>query len=51
MRMRRDILAEARRGFRGAYIGVGLFSALVNVLMLTGPFFMLQVYDLSLIHI
>ena len=45
MRMRRDILAEARRGFRGAYIGVGLFSALVNVLMLTGPFFMLQVYD------
>lgn len=45
MRKRRDILAEARRGFRSAYIGVGVFSAMVNILMLTGPFFMLQVYD------
>lgn len=41
----RDILGQARRGFAGALIGVGLFSALVNLLMLTGPFFMLQVYD------
>lgn len=45
MRKRRDILAEARRGFLSAYIGVGVFSAMVNILMLTGPFFMLQVYD------
>ncbi|WP_371740599.1 type I secretion system permease/ATPase [Methyloligella sp. GL2] len=26
-------------------MSVGLFSALINVLMLTGPFFMLQIYD------
>lgn len=45
MRKRRDILAEARHGFLSAYIGVGVFSAMVNILMLTGPFFMLQVYD------
>ena len=30
---------------RGAFVGVGLFSLLINVLMLTGPIFMLQVYD------
>jgi ATP-binding cassette, subfamily C, bacterial PrsD len=30
---------------RGALIGLGLFSALVNILYLTGSFYMLQVYD------
>ena len=34
-------LAEGRRLF----LAVGLFSAFVNLLMLTGPVFMLQVYD------
>ena len=31
--------------FRAAVLGVALFSAAVNLLMLTGPMFMLQVYD------
>ncbi|RDJ27001.1 type I secretion system permease/ATPase [Bosea caraganae] len=31
--------------FRGAFAGVGLFSGVSNILMLTGPFFMLEIYD------
>ena len=34
-------LAESKRLF----VSVGLFSVFVNILMLTGPLFMLQVYD------
>jgi len=34
-------LAESRRLF----VAIGVFSAFVNLLMLTGPIFMLQVYD------
>ena len=30
---------------RGAFLSIGLFSIFVNMLMLTGPLFMLQVYD------
>ena len=37
----RAALAESRRLF----VSVGLFSVFVNLLMLTGPLFMLQVYD------
>ena len=37
--------AVALRDFRGVILIVGLFSAAVNILMLTGPMFMLQVYD------
>ena len=37
----RSALAESRRLF----VSVGLFSAFVNLLMLTGPLFMLQIYD------
>ena len=35
----------ALRQLRRSFITVGLFSALINVLMLTGPVYMLQVYD------
>lgn len=38
-------LKEAAARMKGPLIGVGLFSAAVNLLMLTGPLFMLQVYD------
>ena len=37
----RSALGESRRLF----LSIGLFSAFVNLLMLTGPLFMLQVYD------
>ena len=38
-------LAQALDRCRSALVGVGVFSAIINVLMLTGPLFMLQVYD------
>ena len=37
----RQALGKAKAGF----IGVAIFTGVVNVLMLTGPLFMLQVYD------
>ena len=37
----REALAESRRLF----CSCGRFSVFVNLLMLTGPLFMLQVYD------
>lgn len=41
----RTELAEALRSCRTSYLGVALFTAVLNVLYLTGSFFMLQVYD------
>jgi PrtD family type I secretion system ABC transporter len=38
-------LAQAIRRCRVAFVGVVLFSGLINILTLTGPLFMLQVYD------
>ena len=40
-----DELKAARRESRGLYWAVGLFSFFANLLMLTGPLYMLQVYD------
>lgn len=41
----RSAYADALGRLRGTFLVVGLFSAAVSVLMLTGPMFMLQVYD------
>lgn len=38
-------LSAIRRNSRGLYWAVGLFSFFVNLLMLTGPLYMMQVYD------
>jgi PrtD family type I secretion system ABC transporter len=38
-------LGAARREGRALFWAVGLFSVFINLLMLTGPLFMLQVYD------
>jgi len=40
-----DELRQARRESRGLYWFVGVFSFFANLLMLTGPLYMLQVYD------
>ena len=40
-----DPLSEKLRSVNYAFWGVGLFSLVINLLMLTGPLFMLQVYD------
>lgn len=38
-------ISEVLASCRGAFWGVGLMSGLINVLMLTGSLFMMQVYD------
>src|SRR5262245_37826446 len=41
----RSELGDALRACRGAFIGVGLMSCIINLLYLTGSIFMLEVYD------
>ena len=41
----RSLLAQVLHQFRSAFVCVGLFSAFINLLMLSGSMFMLQVYD------
>ena len=41
----RDEIREALSGSRRLLVTIGVFSAFVNLLMLTGPVFMLQLYD------
>ena len=38
-------LAMALSACRGAFIAIGIFSGVINVLLLSGSLFMLQVYD------
>ncbi|MEM7619050.1 MAG: type I secretion system permease/ATPase [Pseudomonadota bacterium] len=38
-------ISEAYSACRSALLNIGLFSCCINLLMLTGPLFMLQVYD------
>jgi PrtD family type I secretion system ABC transporter len=38
-------LATALSACRGAFIAIGIFSGVINVLLLTGSLYMLQVYD------
>src|SRR5437763_5697204 len=38
-------LRTARAACRGAFIGIALMSGMINLLYLTGSFFMLEVYD------
>ncbi|KZL19833.1 Type I secretion system ATP-binding protein PrsD [Pseudovibrio axinellae] len=41
----RPLVAEAFAASRSGYAGVGVLSLVINLLMLTGPMFMLQIYD------
>jgi len=41
----REELRQVRKRSRSLYWTVGIFSAFANLLMLTGPLYMLQVYD------
>jgi PrtD family type I secretion system ABC transporter len=43
--VRRSELGDALRACRGAFIGVGVMSFMINLLYLTGSIFMLEVYD------
>jgi PrtD family type I secretion system ABC transporter len=43
--VRRSELGEALRACRGAFVGVGIMSCMINLLYLTGSLFMLEVYD------
>jgi ATP-binding cassette subfamily C protein len=43
--VRRSELGEALRACRGAFVGVGVMSCMINLLYLTGSLFMLEVYD------
>lgn len=41
----RDEIVQALVGFKQAFRSVGVFSMIINLLMLAGPLYMLQVYD------
>lgn len=41
----KNAVIAALGAYKSALLGVGAFSGVVNILMLTGPLFMLQIYD------
>ncbi|MGL4260631.1 MAG: type I secretion system permease/ATPase, partial [Afipia sp.] len=41
----RSELGTALRACRSAFVGVGVMSFVINILYLTGSFFMLEIYD------
>lgn len=43
--VREDVLAHIVKGVTKGFIAAALLSGIINILMLTGPIFMLQVYD------
>src|SRR4051794_10803338 len=45
LRTRPSELADFLSSCRGAFVGIGLMTAMINVLYLTGSFFMLEIYD------
>ncbi len=45
----RSVVGKAVMSAKGAFAGIGVFSIFINLLMLTGPLYMLQVYDRVLI--
>jgi len=47
-RAKRRYLEELTRGFRGIFVFLFSMSGLINILALTGSFYMLQVYDRAL---
>src|SRR6202049_3029121 len=42
--VRRSELGDALRACRGAFVGVGIMSCMINLLYLTGSLFMREVY-------
>ena len=51
MFQKKSPVSSAWRALHPGFTAIGFFSLILNVLMLAGPLYMLQVYDLSLIHI
>ena len=45
LRSQANVVAQALRRSSSTFMGVGVFSGFINVLALTGSFYMLQVYD------
>ena len=45
VRQGKEELAQVRKRSRRLFVAIGVFSVCINALMLTGPLFMLQVYD------